>query len=49
MTRILTGPPEEGIKSLDARAAEQGKSRSEVLHEAVAWYFRKPEEAECAS
>ena len=38
MTRILADLPEEDIKWLDARAAEQGKSRASVLREAVATY-----------
>ncbi len=38
MTRILADLPEEDIKWLDARAAEQGKSRASVLREAVASY-----------
>jgi hypothetical protein len=36
MTRILADLPDEDIKWLDARAAEQGKSRASVLREAVA-------------
>lgn len=35
MTRILADLPEEDIKWLDARAAEQGKSRAAVLRNAV--------------
>lgn len=38
MTRILADLPDEDIKWLDARAAEQGKSRAAVLREAVAAY-----------
>jgi hypothetical protein len=38
MTRILADLPEEDIKWLDARAAEQGKSRASVLREAVQAY-----------
>ena len=38
MTRILADLPDEDIKWLDARAAEQGKSRASVLREAVASY-----------
>lgn len=38
MTRILADLPDEDIKWLDARAAEQGKSRASVLREAVATY-----------
>ena len=36
MTRILADLPEEDIKWLDARAAEQGKSRASVLRDAIA-------------
>lgn len=39
MTRILADLPEEDIKWLDARAAEQGKSRASVLREAV-WPYK---------
>lgn len=35
MTRILADLPDEDIAKLDARAAEQGKSRAAVLREAV--------------
>ncbi len=38
MTRILADLPDEDIKWLDARAAEQGKSRASVLREAVSTY-----------
>jgi metal-responsive CopG/Arc/MetJ family transcriptional regulator len=38
MTRILADLPEEDIKWLDARAAEQGKSRASVLRDAVQAY-----------
>ena len=38
MTRILADLPDEDIKWLDARAAEQGKSRASVLREAVRAY-----------
>ena len=38
MTRILADLPDDDIKWLDARAAEQGKSRASVLREAVAAY-----------
>jgi len=38
MTRILADLPDEDIKWLDARAAEQGKSRAAVLREAVQAY-----------
>ena len=38
MTRILADIPDDDIKWLDARAAEQGKSRASVLREAVATY-----------
>ena len=38
MTRILADLPDDDIKWLDARAAEQGKSRASVLREAVQAY-----------
>lgn len=38
MTRILADLPEEDIKWLDARAAEQGRSRASVLRDAVQAY-----------
>jgi len=38
MTRILADLPDDDIKWLDARAAEQGKSRASVLREAVSTY-----------
>jgi hypothetical protein len=38
MTRILADLPDDDIKWLDARAAEQGKSRASVLREAVSAY-----------
>jgi hypothetical protein len=38
MTRILADLPDDDIKWLDARAAEQGKSRASVLREAVSLY-----------
>lgn len=38
MTRILADLPEEDIKWLDARAAEQGKSRASVLRDVVQTY-----------
>jgi len=38
MTRILADLPEEDIKWLDARAAEQGKSRASVLRDVVHSY-----------
>lgn len=38
MTRILADLPDEDIKWLDARAAEQGKSRAAILREAVVSY-----------
>ena len=39
MTRILADLPDEDIRWLDARAAEQGKSRAAVLRDAVATYM----------
>ncbi|MFO1256059.1 MAG: ribbon-helix-helix protein, CopG family [Sphingomonadaceae bacterium] len=44
MTRILADLPEEDIKWLDARAAEQGKSRASVLREAVQAYRHAAEQ-----
>jgi hypothetical protein len=38
MTRILADLPDDDIRWLDARAAEQGKSRASVLREAVSAY-----------
>ena len=38
MTRILADLPADDIEWLDARAAEQGKSRASVLREAVQAY-----------
>ncbi|QJB68482.1 ribbon-helix-helix domain-containing protein [Parasphingorhabdus halotolerans] len=38
MARILADLPEEDVKWLDALAAEQGKSRAQLLREAVAEY-----------
>jgi hypothetical protein len=38
MSRILADLPDDDIKWLDARAAEQGKSRAAVLREAVSVY-----------
>lgn len=38
MARILADLPDDDIKWLDARAAEQGKSRASVLREAVQAY-----------
>ncbi|MES2095946.1 MAG: ribbon-helix-helix domain-containing protein [Pseudomonadota bacterium] len=38
MARILADLPDEDLKWLDQRAAEQGKSRASVLREAVSEY-----------
>jgi hypothetical protein len=38
MTRILADLPDEDIKWLDSRAAEQGKSRASVLRDVVRAY-----------
>ncbi|AMO71859.1 ribbon-helix-helix protein, CopG family [Sphingorhabdus sp. M41] len=38
MTRILADLPEDDVKWLDAQAAEQGKSRAQLLREAVAGF-----------
>ena len=43
MTRILADLPDDDMTWLDARAAEQGKSRASVLREIVAWYRRSLE------
>lgn len=45
MPRILADLPDDDIKWLDARAAEQGKSRASVLREAVATYKARSEPA----
>ena len=42
MARILADLPDEDIRWLDSRAAEQGKSRASVLREAVAAYRSEP-------
>ena len=42
MTRILADLPDEDIKWLDQRAAEQGKSRASVLRDAVSTYKAQP-------
>jgi len=39
MTRILADLPDDDIEKLDARAAEQGKSRAALLREAVRLYL----------
>ena len=38
MTLILADLPDEGIKWLDQLAAEQGKSRGEMLGTIIRWY-----------
>jgi hypothetical protein len=38
MPRFLADLPEDDVKWLDARAAEQGKSRASMLREAVATF-----------
>lgn len=43
MSRILADLPDDDIKWLDQRAAEQGKSRASVLREAVATYKAQSE------
>jgi hypothetical protein len=43
MARILADLPDDDIKWLDARAAEQGKSRASVLREAVSTYKAQSE------
>ncbi len=42
MTRILADLPDDDIKWLDQRAAEQGKSRASVLRDAVSTYKAQP-------
>ena len=49
MTRILADLPDDDIKWLDLRAAEQGKSRAAVLSEIVRWYANKLSSEKCAS
>ncbi|PKB24874.1 hypothetical protein B0I00_0053 [Novosphingobium kunmingense] len=44
MTRILADLAEEDIRWLDARAAEQGKSRASVLRDAVQAYRQVAEQ-----
>ena len=46
MTRILADLPDDDIKWLDARAAEQGKSRASVLREAVSAYKEQPSDSD---
>lgn len=43
MSRILADLPDDDIKWLDARAAEQGKSRVAMLREVVEWYRGRSE------
>jgi hypothetical protein len=49
MTRILADLPDDDIKWLDQRAAEQGKSRGAVLSEVVRWYADKLSSDKCES
>jgi hypothetical protein len=49
MTRILADLPDDDIKWLDQRAAEQGKSRDLLLSEVVRWYAAKLSSEKCAS
>lgn len=46
MTRILADLPDDDLKWLDARAAEEGRSRASVLREAVATYKAQSVEAQ---
>lgn len=46
MTRILADLPDDDIQWLDARAAEQGKSRASVLREAVSAYKDQPQDGD---
>lgn len=43
MTRILADLPDDDIKWLDQRAAEQGKSRASMLRDAVSAYKAQTE------
>ena len=43
MTRILADLPDEDTKWLDARAVEQGKSRDQIIHDAVRWNRERQE------
>jgi len=43
MARILADIPDEDVKWLEERAAEQGRSRASVLREAVAAYKAQAE------
>ena len=49
MTRILADLPDDDLKWLDQRAAEQGKSRDSLLGEVVRWYAAKLDSEKCAS
>ena len=44
MRRTLADLPEDDIKWLDQQAAEQGKSRAQVLSVIVQWYRQQIEE-----
>jgi hypothetical protein len=48
MTRILADLPDEDIKWLDQLAAEQGKSRAQVLREAVSAYRPGPPDGDAS-
>ncbi|MEK6540875.1 MAG: hypothetical protein AABZ45_02005 [Pseudomonadota bacterium] len=43
MARILADIPDEDVKWLDQLAAEQGKSRDDVLSMIVRWYHAELE------
>jgi hypothetical protein len=45
MPRILADLPDDDVKWLDQRAAEQGKSRDSVLSTIIRWYRLKLETA----
>jgi len=45
MARILADIPDDDVKWLEERAAQQGRSRAAVLREAVATYKAQAEEA----
>ncbi|MGH6785738.1 MAG: hypothetical protein ACREBO_02820 [Novosphingobium sp.] len=49
MTRILADLPDDDIKWLDARVAEQGKSRASVSRGVIRWYRQRCEGNTCVS
>ena len=49
MTRILADLPDDDIKWLDSRVAEQVKSLASVLRDVVLWYRQHCETNPCVS